>query len=150
MITETEISTPTVVVQLHALCHAAYALEAKWIDASQFPPLSESLLELQQSADRLLIYAEAGVIFGALTFATTANCLNVTRLVVDPARFRTGIATALLNYLVERIACGSRVTVSTAEANLPAVLLYQRLGFETIAFSNTREGIRLIQLAKSP
>jgi ribosomal protein S18 acetylase RimI-like enzyme len=135
-------------VQIHAVTQAAYTLEAERIGCADFPPLRESLNELRDSSDSFLIFQEAGIIVGALSFHRSPEAVDITRLVVSPAHHRKGIATALLAELEQRTSPVARLTVSTALNNTPAVSLYRKLGYVTARISNSAEGIPLLHLTK--
>jgi ribosomal protein S18 acetylase RimI-like enzyme len=149
VITEATPSEPFVAAQIQAVARAAYVLEAERIGCPAFPPLRESLEKLRQSSDSFLVYHQAGRIVGALSFACSAGVVAITRLVVNPTHLRQGIATALLVGLEQRVAPGVRLTVSTAQQNTPAVLLYQRLGYIAGRVSTSAEGIALMHLGKT-
>ena len=149
MITEAIATEHAVVEQIHAVAQAAYSLEAKRIDCVDFPPLRESLHDLQQSSDSFLIFRQAGRAVAALSFDRTADPVLITRLVVSPDHMRQGIATALLCELERRLPAKSCISVSTAQANAPAVSLYERLGYTKAELTNSAEGIPLLRLTKS-
>jgi len=73
----------------------------------------------------------------------------ITRLVVSPEHLRQGIATALLSELETRLFPMTRLTVSTAATNAPAISLYERFGFTTAGASASAEGIPLLHLSKA-
>lgn len=148
MITETTSAEYSVAAQIHAVTQAAYALEADLLGCAEFPPLRESLDELRQSHDSFLVFQHAGRIIGALSFDRSADPVAITRLVVSPSYLRQGIATALLAALEQRLSPTARLCVSTAQANTPAVVLYQRLGYIEAGVSNTSDGIPLVHFSK--
>lgn len=149
MITEATPADYSVAAQIHAVAQAAYALEAERIGCAEFPPLRESLDELRQSSDGFLVFQRSGRIIGALSFDLSTDPVAITRLVVSPAHLRRGIATALLSELEQRLSPNVRLSVSTAQTNTPAVILYQRLGYIAAGGSDTSEGIPLLHLSKS-
>ena len=149
MITEATPAEYSIAAQIHAVAQAAYTLEAERIGCAEFPPLRESLDELRQSSDSFLVFQQSGSIIGALSFDRSTDPVAITRLVVSPAHLRQGIATALLSDLEQRLSPTARLSVSTAQTNTPAVLLYQRLGYTTASVSNSAEGIPLLHLSKS-
>jgi ribosomal protein S18 acetylase RimI-like enzyme len=149
MVTEATLSEYSVAAQIYAVAQAAYALEEEQIGCVDFPPLRESLAELERSSDRVLVFQQSGIIVGALSFARGTDPVVITRLVVTPTHLRQGIATALLTDLDRRLPRMARVIVSTAQTNTPAVVLYQRLGYTVTGVSNSAEGIPLLHLSKS-
>lgn len=149
MITEATLTSHAVAAQIYAVSQAAYRLEAKWIGCTDFPPLRESLAGLQQSSESFLVFQSSGTIIGALSFDRAADPVFITRLVVNPAHLRQGIATALLAELERRLPPATRLAVSTAQANTPGVSLYKRLGYTPADVTHSPEGIPLIHLVKS-
>ena len=149
MITEANPAGYSIAAQIHAVAQAAYTLEAKLIGCTDFPPLLQSLDELRQSPDTFLVCHQSGRIVGALSFDRSTDPVTITRLVVSPTHLRQGVATALLSALECRLPPKARLTVSTAQANTPALLLYQRLGYTIASVSNSAEGIPLLHLSKS-
>ena len=149
MIREASVAEYSVAVQIHSVAQAAYALEAERIGCAEFPPLRESLDELRESTDRFLVFQQSERIIGALSFDRGTDSVTVTRLVVSPLRLRQGIASALLYAVEQRLSPNAQLSVSTAETNAPALLLYQRLGYIPAAKSKTSEGIPLLHLVKS-
>jgi len=149
VITEATPAEYSIAAQIHAVAQAAYTLEAKRIGCTDFPPLRQSLNELRQSPDNFLVFQQSGRIIGVLSFARGTDPVTITRLVVSPTHLRQGVATALLAELERRLCPNTRLTVSTAQANTPAVFLYQRLGYTIASVSDSVEGIPLIHLTKS-
>ncbi len=134
--------------QIHAVLQAAYALEAALVACSDFPPLRESLADLLRSSDRFLAARRAGVIVAALSFAHDSSSTVITRLGVSPAHLRQGIATELLTNLERRLPPMTHLTVSTAQANTPAIRLYERFGYAVAGRSVSPEGISLLHFSK--
>jgi ribosomal protein S18 acetylase RimI-like enzyme len=149
MITEATPTEHSVAAQIHAVAQAAYALEAERMDCTDFPPLRESLHELQRSSDRFLVFQQFGTIVGVLSFVPDTDPVPITRLVVSPEHLRQGIATALLSELERRLFPIARLSVSTAATNAPAISLYKRFGFKTASASTSAEGIPLLHLFKA-
>lgn len=150
MVTEVSVSEPLVATQIQAVSRAAYALEAELIGCADFPPLRESLVDLQQSLDRFLVYREpeSHHIVGVLAFAWDGSAVSITRLVVSPAYVRQGIATALHAHLARHLPQVTGWAVSTAGANTPAVRLYEKLGYTRKRTTMTGEGIALVHFVK--
>lgn len=148
MISEIVLSKSPLVPAIHALAQAAYLEEAKLIGSADFPPLRESVEELRAAPDSFLFFNEAEKIIGVLSFLCDAGCVTITRLFVSPRHFRQGIARALLEELERRIPPATSFAVSTAEANLPAIMLYRRMGYMHAGTSYSPEGITLVHFKK--
>jgi ribosomal protein S18 acetylase RimI-like enzyme len=149
MITDATPTEYSVAIQIHAVMQAAYTLEADRIGFAEFPPLRESLEELRQSSDSFLVFQQSGRIIGGLSFRRRTDTVAITRLVVSPEHLRQGIAIALLSELECRLFRITRLTVSTAATNTPAISLYKRFGFTTASASTSAEGIPLLHLLKA-
>jgi ribosomal protein S18 acetylase RimI-like enzyme len=149
MITDATPTEYSIAVQIHAVMQAAYTLEAERIGFAEFPALRESLEELRQSSDSFLVFQQSGRIIGALSFRRRSDTIAITRLVVTPEHLRQGIATALLSELESRLFPMTRLTVSTAATNTPAISPYKRFGFTTASASTSAEGIPLLHLLKA-
>ncbi len=148
MITAATPKEHPVAAQIYAVTQAAYALEAEWIGCADFPPMRESLENLRCSSDSFLVFRQSDVIVAALSYECCAEDVVITRLVVRPTHLRQGIATALLTDLERRFPRATRFVVSTAQANLPAVRLYEQLGYTKVGVIGSAEGIPLLQLNK--
>ena len=149
LIVEQALADSALVQQVHAVAQAAYAREAALLGCADFHPLRESLATLRRSTERLLAFLRAERVLGALTFEADGRELEITRLVVDPAAHRQGIASALLAALEQRHP-RTEFVVSTAQANAPALALYRRHGFVCFEERRSPEGIALVRLRKAP
>ena len=148
MVSEIDIRERDASAAIHAVCQMAYALEADRLGCTNFPPLRESREDLRASTDRFLIYSSRSIT-AALSFDDRAAAeVTITRLVVTPTDQRHGIATALLRELERRLKRPTRIAVSTAERNFPAVALYEKSGYGITARWLSAESIPLIYLAK--
>ena len=136
--------------ELHELLQAAYTREAEQIGAERFPPLDETVAELQRSSEAFLVAREDSALVGALSFAVESACaVTITRLVVHPAHFRRGIGMALLGDLEQQLAPGTGITVRTARLNTPALALYARAGYRVTSEHCTPENIALVQWTRN-
>jgi ribosomal protein S18 acetylase RimI-like enzyme len=113
------------------------------------PPLHETLEELLETEHHeWLGRFEGPTLVGGLSWEEDgAAGLVISRLVVAPAAWRRGHATALLDAFDAR-AQGRPVTVSTGSANAPALALYRRRGFGAIGEEELHPGVRLTRLLR--
>ena len=119
----------------------AYQIEAALLDATDFPPLCETIDEIDVEAPIGFVYVIDDDIVGAVTIADG----TITRLIVDPAYFRQGIAQSLLRYVFEHSLAKH---VMTGARNLPALTLYGRFGFMEVR-REWRSGIELVFLTRT-
>ncbi|MER5310687.1 GNAT family N-acetyltransferase [Streptomyces sp. NPDC002773] len=133
LIRELDLSDAAVASAVHAVGLRAYAVEAELINFDGIPALSESLQEMTARPLRWLgaVTGEGTVAaFVAWQTDTGQLVIDIDRVCVDPAWFRRGLASRLLNDLLVKVAGGGEVRVSTGADNQPAVTLYERLGFQ--------------------
>lgn len=126
---------------------AAYGIEADLIGFDGIPVLAETLADLRGSAS-LLEWAgirSEGSIVAAMATRSDRGVREIDRLVVDPAWFRCGLARALVSTLADR---GS-VTVSTGTANLPAIELYESMGFTRDSTEAIAPGVTITHLRRT-
>jgi ribosomal protein S18 acetylase RimI-like enzyme len=148
MVSEITLHDRVLAATIHALAQRAYVVEANRIGCADFPPLRETVEELQSSSDRFLIFSEANKPVAVLSFVCEGNAIAINRLCVCPAHFRQGIARKLLARVEELIPTGSSLAVSTAEANVPAAKLYRDFGYSLTGTSRSRESIALAHFKK--
>ena len=130
--------------------HAAYAIEAQLIGYPELPPAHETLAALRGCGEELWLCEEDGALLGAVGLEhVSQDELLIARLFVAPSAFRRGVGTALVSHALAQ-ARGRRVRVGTAAANLPALALYERLGFRRVGEREPAPGLRYVDLVRDP
>ncbi|WP_405239733.1 GNAT family N-acetyltransferase [Lentisalinibacter orientalis] len=132
--------------QIHALFRRSYTVEARLIGAEDFPPLRRSAQQIRSSSGAFLGAREGSDLVAAVEYAVDGPHLDIRNLAVDPRCFRQGRGTRLLQALLERTDWRT-ATVETAAGNLPAVALYEKIGFSVSGRWTTAEGIEKIGLS---
>jgi ribosomal protein S18 acetylase RimI-like enzyme len=135
--------TAQAVLQLQRL---AYRVEAELIGSDGIPPLWETLEELRTCGEQFLSALVKGNLVGAISWRFSADTIDIHRLVVHPAHFRRGIATALVHGALDE-PTAKRAIVQTGAHNAPAAALYLREGFEQIEELELG-GLRVSRFAK--
>lgn len=143
-----DLSQPETATALLELQRRAYRIEAELIGSDGIPPLRETLEELQASGETFLGAFVHGELAGAVSWRVESSTLDLHRLVVDPARFRGGIGTALIRAALAAEPEAKRAIVQTGAANEPAKRLYRREGFEELDELEAAPGIRVTRFAK--
>ncbi|MCP4440318.1 MAG: GNAT family N-acetyltransferase [Aureispira sp.] len=130
---------------------AAYTVESKLIQFDQIPYLRESLAELQSSKEAFIAYLDNKQLIAVLSYELISpQHIDICRLVVSPKHFGKGIATQLLNYLEFQTKKTTKITVSTAKKNIPAIQLYQNLGYViNNSFWTEDKQLELVEFAKT-
>ncbi|MCX4825797.1 GNAT family N-acetyltransferase [Streptomyces sp. NBC_01142] len=148
LIRELDLSDATVASTVHAVGLRAYAVEAELIDFDGIPALSESLQRMTSRPLRWLgaVTGEGAVAaFVAWQTDSGQHITHIDRVCVDPAWFRRGLASCLLDHLLAEVTASSEVRVSTGADNQPAVKLYERLGFSRGVDFEPVPGLRMAQ-----
>ncbi|KAB8162657.1 GNAT family N-acetyltransferase [Streptomyces sp. 3MP-14] len=146
-----DLSDAATASEVHAVGRRAYAVEAELIGFDGIPALTESLRELTARPLRWLgaVTGEGTVAaFVAWETETDRRVTHIDRVCVDPAWFRRGLASRLLNHLLTEVVVGHEVRVSTGADNEPAVRLYARLGFDRTADSHPEPGLRMAHFVR--
>ena len=134
--------------RLVQLQRASYAVEADLIGAPTLPPMRETPEQLAASGETFLGALRDGALVGTVSFKRCGATVDIHRLAVDPAAFRGGIATALLDALEARHADATHWTVGTGAGNEPALALYARRGFRVTEERIVPGGIRWVRLGR--
>lgn len=126
------------VMELLALQMSSYLREAELIGFTDIPPLMDTPQSLRESSEIFLGCYLEQELAGAIAFETipAEHLLVICRLMVRPDRFRSGIGSHLLRYVLAMHPDYPLIEVTTGAANEPAVRLYERFGFQYV---NTRE-----------
>ena len=103
------------------------------IERRAFPTpwsLAMFVLELSKPGGVCLAARRDGNLAGYLICSRYDTVWHIMNVAVDPARRRTGVATALLFELFERVGDdNARFTLEVRTSNAPAIELYERFGF---------------------
>ncbi len=135
---------PETAGDIHRVSQLAYAVEARLLGVESFPPLAETIENIQESKDRFFGAIDDGQLIGVVSVEDQADGLLIARLVVAPTFLRRGVATELVQYVINSAKCN--LYVSTATENKPALALYRKLGFEPNSSELAKEGISLVTL----
>ena len=91
-------------------------------------------------------YYEDDQLLGVLSYEENEDFVDICRLVVSPASFRKGIGRQLVSYVVEEIRGNRDVIVSTGLKNIPAVTLYEKLGFKQERTVEIAPGVQIVNM----
>jgi [ribosomal protein S18]-alanine N-acetyltransferase len=95
--------------------------------------LAMFVLELSKPSGACLAALRGGELVGYLICSRYDTVWHVMNVAVDPDVRRRGIATALLDALLERVDDGvtTQITLEVRPTNHPAIELYERFGFRS-------------------
>ncbi len=126
----------------------SYRIEADLIGSNLIPGLHETLAQLQESGETFYGFFEAQILCGAISYKLEHHTLDIHRLVVHPDHFRKGIARSLLEFVLKLELHAKRCIVQTGALNLPAIGLYQKMGFLELEQLEVIPGLWICTLEK--
>jgi GNAT superfamily N-acetyltransferase len=128
--------------------HGAYSIEAALIGFSGVPPLSEAIDDVRALDLTMIGVLNDGEVVAILGYRRVGDVVDIDRLAVEPHHFRRGYARLLLEHLHTAFS-GAGITVSTGADNLPAVYLYESLGWERLALEELPAGVTIVRFMRS-
>lgn len=120
--------TKAISQKVYAVFQRAYQVEADLLNAEDFYPLRRTARDIQTTTAVFWGCWQDDVLAGVAETTAEGRQISIDSLVVDPAFFRQGIASALLRHVLDTVSWEEAV-VQTAVLNRPAVTLYQKFGF---------------------
>jgi ribosomal protein S18 acetylase RimI-like enzyme len=136
-------------IQIHRLSKSAYKIEAELLGVTEFPPLNRTVYEILNSSSQFFGCIKNNELMAAVEIENTGDHhINIASLVVSPDCFRQGLGRRLVLWTLEHITWGI-ATVSTADANIPAIRLYEKLGFQKSSQHQVDEDITIVTLSMS-
>ncbi len=125
----------------------SYAIEAKLLNAKEFPPLKRTINGFLKSNNTFYGYWKLNELAGVVEIKKETNSVLIQSLVVNPIFFRQGIASQLINFVFDKF--NSKIIhVETGIDNIPAIKLYKSFGFKETIQYDTDIGIRKIRFKK--
>jgi [ribosomal protein S18]-alanine N-acetyltransferase len=104
------------------------------IERRAFPTpwsLGMFVLELSKPSGICLAAVGDGQLVGYLVCARYADVWHLMNIAVDPPSRRQGVATALLEQMVQRAGHDASYTLEVRPSNATAIALYERFGFRS-------------------
>ena len=130
--------------QIRVVFQVSYAVEAVLLKAVDFPPLKRTISEFVNSDTDFYGYWKDKKLAGVIEIKHDEKLTHIQSLVIHPDNFRQGMASQLLQFVFDHYQ-SEIFMVETGVDNLPAILLYQRFGFEEVKQWDTDHGIRKVR-----
>lgn len=147
MIRKLEHRKTRVAEKIRDVFQASYAVEARLLGATDFPPLKRQLPGFTESQNDFFGYFSDGTLAGVVEVVPGETSSHIQSLVVHPDFFQQGIGSALLTHVLNSFEC-SLFTVETGLDNGPATALYRKFGFREVGQYDTDHGVRKVQFEK--
>jgi ribosomal protein S18 acetylase RimI-like enzyme len=128
MIKKLDNSNAEVANQIFIIFQNSYKVEAQLIGTLDFPPLSRSVRDIENSESLFYGFSENECLAAIVEIVIEGKHLEINSLTVAPLHFRKGIADKLISYILENVNF-SEAIVETAVVNTPAINLYKKHGF---------------------
>ena len=129
--------------QIRSLFQLSYVVEAKLLDATDFPPLRQTLDSYLKSDNLFFGYLEKNELAGIIEIEYNNIFTDINSLVVNPMFFRLGITRKLLEFVLNRFDSNLFI-VETGVNNKQAIELYKNIGFKEVIQWDTDFGIRKV------
>ena len=137
-----------IATKMRVVFQESYAVEAKLLNAVNFPPLQRPLEGYTKSKTTFFGYHIKEIIVGIIEVSTIEKATHINSLVVSPHYFRQGIGRQLMKYVLQDFS--SKVfTVETGLKNIPASKLYTSFHFKEVKQWDTDHGVRKIRFKLS-
>ncbi|MBB6694816.1 GNAT family N-acetyltransferase [Cohnella xylanilytica] len=139
--------------ELWSLQHAAYRVEASLIGVADLPPLRESVADLMACGETFWgCRTEDGDLVGAISTEeeTEGGTVALCRVMVHPEHFRQGVGRLLLTHAIGAYPGDVRWEVTAEKRNLPAIALYEKLGFRAVETFAPRPDIAMLRMRLEP
>ena len=114
--------------KIHHIFQRSYRIEANLIGVEDFPPLRRTINSFQKSNTHFYGFLKNDELTALIEIDVDENQLEICSLVVDPLFFRQGLASQMMEYILEKFPRNISV-VETATVNSPAISLYEKYGF---------------------
>ena len=133
--------------KIRSVFQLSYKVEAKILNATDFPPLKRSLENYVNSNTAFFGYLKNQELAGVIEIEHNDNFTHINSLVVDPGFFKQGIARKLMEYVINTFD-SKLFVVETGLKNGPATELYKKFDFKEVKQWNTDHGIRKIKFER--
>lgn len=148
MIKKLDHTNLAIATKMRIVFQESYAIEAKLLNAINFPPLQRPLQSYIESTTTFFGYHIKDKIVGIIEVSSNEKTTHINSLVVSPHFFRQGIGRVLMDYILQNFS--SKVfTVETGLENIPASKLYTSFHFKEVKQWDTDHGVRKIRFKLS-
>lgn len=134
-----------IALQIQHVFQGAYKVEARLIGVTNFPPLERTVADIIASRTTFFGSWQGDELVAVIEVSYNEPQLDIDSLVVHPDHFRKGLARRLLRFVLNHYHWET-AEVETAQANSPAITLYEQFGFVETRRFQTPIGITKVNL----
>lgn len=149
MIKKLQNNDAEVAINIRSVFQESYAVEAKLLNAIDFPPLKRSLENYIESDNDFFGYIKDQELAGIIEIKHHTGFTHIQSLVVKPHYFRQGIAQKLMEFVLNSYNL-KPIIVETGIKNTPAIQLYKKYNFIEVKQWDTDHGVRKIRFERAP
>jgi len=147
MIVKLQNANLAIATKIRSVFQVSYAVEAEILKAVDFPPLKRNLESFLSSSNTFYGYLTDEELVAVAEIDDTNKAIHIQSLVVDPAFFRQGIASKLVEFVLNSYD-SKLFTVETGLENKPAIALYKKFNFKEVKQWDTDHGVRKIRFER--
>ena len=137
----------TISNKIQGVFQASYSVEAKLLNAIDFPPLKRPLESYIESKTTFFGCFKNKELAGVIEITHHNTTTHINSLVVHPIFFRQKMASQLMEFILKTFD-SNRFTVETGLMNMPATKLYKKFNFKEVAQWDTDHGVRKIKFER--
>ena len=132
---------------IRSVFQASYAIEAKLLNAVDFPPLKRTLESYIKCDNDFFGYFKNKELAGVIEIKHHETFTHIQSLVVHPNFFRQGIGKELMTFVLNSFPL-KPIIVETGLKNGPATELYKKFNLIEVKQWDTNHGIRKIRFER--
>lgn len=133
--------------KIRAVYQVSYRVEAELLKAVDFPPLRRPIEDYINCSNQFFGFIKENKLAAVVEIIHNKEFTNIRSLVVDPVFFKQGIASKLMEFVLDTFD-SSLFVVETGVDNGPASALYKKFHFKEVKQWDTNHGIRKVKFER--
>ena len=133
--------------KIRSVFQVSYAIEAEILKAVDFPPLKRPIEDYVNCSNQFFGFLKDDELAAVVEIIHNEEYTHIRSLVVDPAFFKQGIASKLMEFVLDTFD-SSLFVVETGVDNGPASALYKKFHFKEVKQWDTEFGIRKVKFER--
>jgi ribosomal protein S18 acetylase RimI-like enzyme len=133
--------------KIRAVYQVSYRVEAELLKAVDFPPLKRPIEDYVNCSNQFFGFLKDDELAAVVEIIHNEEYTHIRSLVVDPAFFKQGIASKLMEFVLDTFD-SSLFVVETGVDNGPASALYKKFHFKEVKQWDTEFGIRKVKFER--